>query len=162
MISVEDRHQQGKSKQPFDLPPVIVPPPMLEMGGKLAGLSQGQEADIQANYEVSPDCIPSSSIRSKPVPPVVYRISLDQAIHLLTSRSCNHSLTALAVNSDPLSDRIYSGVPLNKNRLYNSSSTSWDVSLRFTTMLKHSLVCSSRTVSIRKALPSEVLSITKS
>jgi len=70
----------------IDLPPVIVPPPMLEMGGKLAGLSQGQEADIQANYEVSPDCIPSSSIRSKPVPPVVYRISLDQAVHPSASR----------------------------------------------------------------------------
>ena len=77
---------------------------------------------------------------------------------VFTSNSCNHSLTALDVNSGPLSDLMYSGVPLNKNSWYNSSSTSWEVMLRFTRMLKHSREYSSTIARAQKRHPVTIFS----
>ena len=56
-----------------------------------------------------------------------------------TPRSDNHPLTALEVNSGPLSERMCSGTPLTRNSMESCSKTSWDVMLRFTTMAPNTL-----------------------
>ena len=74
----------------------------------------------------------------------------------------NLPLTALEVNSGPLSKRTCPGTPLTRNSVQSWSSTSCDVMLRLTTVAKRSLVYSSRMTRIRNPLPSEVLAATKS
>ena len=70
--------------------------------------------------------------------------------------------TSFAVNSGPLSDLRYSGGPCRTNRSASTSSTSCERILRATTIARHSLVCSSSTVSSFSARPSCVLEATKS
>ena len=65
-----------------------------------------------------------------------------------------HRRTASATNSGPLSERIQVGMPRRMNRSVNTSMTSIEESLRRTRMARLSRVNSSRTLSMRKALPS--------
>ena len=82
--------------------------------------------------------------------------------NVFTPNRANHFLTSLAVNSGPLSDRICSGIPLKINSSNNRSITSCEVIRLFTSTARHSLEYSSIILSMRKALPSDVLAITKS
>ncbi len=70
--------------------------------------------------------------------------------------------TTLAVNSPPLSERMWSGGPRSTKRSVSTRSTSSEVSLRATAMARHSRVYSSMAVSMRKGRPSCVRSCTRS
>lgn len=65
-------------------------------------------------------------------------------------------LTASAMNSGPLSDRIYAGTPRNMNRSVSASMTSVEFSFHFTRIARHSRLCSSRMFNVLNALPSSV------
>ena len=71
-------------------------------------------------------------------------------------------LTASAMNSGPLSERIYPGTPRSMNNSASISMTSTDLSLRATRMARHSRVNSSTRLSMRCLRPSWVRSSTKS
>jgi hypothetical protein len=81
---------------------------------------------------------------------------------VLTPQTSNHCLMTLAMNSEPLSERMKSGSPLRRNSDERVSTTSSAVIERPTSMLRHSLVYSSTTGIIFSLLPSSVRSITKS
>jgi len=81
---------------------------------------------------------------------------------VFTPTRSSHSVTFWAVNSDPLSLRMYSGTPRRTNRSLNLSKTSSLVCFRATSIARHSRLYSSINVSIRKARPSDVRSCTKS
>ena len=65
-----------------------------------------------------------------------------------------HRLTASATNSGPLSERIQAGMPRRMNRSVSTSMTSVEESFLRTRMARLLRVNSSRTLSMRKALPS--------
>ena len=71
-------------------------------------------------------------------------------------------LTAMAINSGPLSERMNPGAPRVMNRSASTSITSAELSLRATRIDRHSRVNSSTTFSIRNLRPSRVRSSTKS
>src|SRR3954468_16931705 len=73
-----------------------------------------------------------------------------------------HSWTALAMNSGPLSERMWPGTPRRMNKSESTSMTSMALSLRATRIAKHSCVNSSMTLSIRNLRLSCVRSSTKS
>ncbi len=77
-----------------------------------------------------------------------------KAVRALTAAI--HRLTASATNSGPLSERIQVGMPRRMNRSVSTSMTSIEESLLRTRMTRLSRVNSSRTLSMRKALPSYV------
>jgi hypothetical protein len=81
---------------------------------------------------------------------------------VVTPTRPSHPLTALAVNSGPLSDRMCPGTPRRTNRSASRSSTSSALSFLATSMARHSRVYSSITVSMRKARPFRVRAWTKS
>ena len=68
----------------------------------------------------------------------------------------------MAINSEPLSERMYSGAPCRAIAPCTSLITSPDLSARSARRTWHSRVCSSRTVSIRRAPPRIVASAIKS
>ena len=65
----------------------------------------------------------------------------------------SHFPTVLAVNSGPLSERTYSGIPLRINISNSLSITSCEVIFLFTTAVRHSLVYPSIISSILNAFP---------
>ena len=79
-----------------------------------------------------------------------------------TAKASSHARTSPAVNSGPLSERMYAGAPWVTNKSANTSNTSVDRRRRATTIAKHSRENSSTTVSIFSARPSCVRSATKS
>ena len=64
----------------------------------------------------------------------------------------SHLLTALAVNSGPLSDLTCFGIPLNMISSNSWSMTSCEVMRRFTSIARHSLEYSSIILSMRNGL----------
>ena len=58
------------------------------------------------------------------------------------------SLTFCAMNSGPLSDRMYSGGSRRMNRSVSASTTSFELSLRSTWIINASLVSSSIMLSV--------------
>ncbi len=81
---------------------------------------------------------------------------------VLTPRLPSHSRTARAANSGPLSERMCDGVPRASISSARTSSTSDELSLRFTRIASASRVNSSTTQSMRNLRPSCVRSSTKS
>ena len=69
----------------------------------------------------------------------------------------SHSRTALAVNSGPLSERMWADTPRAIINSASVSMTSGDRMLHPARIARHSLEYSSMTVSSRKARPSRVL-----
>ena len=66
------------------------------------------------------------------------------------------------MNSGPLSDLIWAGVPRRMNWSASTSITSVELSVRETRMARHSRVNSSMRLSMRNFLPSYVRLSTKS
>ena len=81
---------------------------------------------------------------------------------VFTPTRTSHSLTLVAVNSDPLSLRMWSGTPWRTNRSLSRYKTSSLVNFPDTSIARHSRVYSSTIVSIRNARPFDVRSMTKS
>src|ERR1019366_4266654 len=76
--------------------------------------------------------------------------------------SASQRWSSLAINSDPLSERMYSGAPCRAMAPFTRLMTSPDLRAISALRTWHSLVCSSRTVSILKAPPRTVASAIKS
>src|ERR687883_664022 len=97
--------------------------------------------------------------------------TLDKAVLPRTARRdvsglradrADHSCTALATNSGPLSERMCSGTPRRMNRSDSTSMTSIELSRRDARMPRHSCVNSSMMLSRRSLRPSWVRSSRKS
>src|SRR5271165_4809651 len=76
--------------------------------------------------------------------------------------SASQRWSSLAINSEPLSERMYSGAPCWATAPFTSSITSADFRARLALRTWHSRVCSSRTVSILMEPPRNVASAIKS
>lgn len=69
-------------------------------------------------------------------------------IQFLTQKQAQHR-SFLAINSGPLSDRMYSGAPRRMNKSVSASTTSVELSFRSTRIIKASLVYSSIMLRVR-------------
>jgi len=123
------------------------------------------EAALQDILYKSPEIIPIEKLGENLLKPRLFmkEAGLPGSINsVFTPIRFSHLLAALAVNSGPLSDLTCSGIPLKMISSNNWSMTSCEVMRRFTSIIRHSLVYSSIILSMRNALPSAVLSVTKS
>ncbi len=96
--------------------------------------------------------VPELGIEALAVAVLPWTARLDVAV--FAPMAAIHSLTVVAMNSGPLSDRMWAGTPRKMNRSDRTSMTSVDRSFRSTRMTRHSRVNSSIRFNIRNFLPS--------